>query len=176
VADNESRENRPIHVTPRGDGWAVVRKGNKMVSTMHPIRHQAEEHGRSLAHQSRTDFVLYDRDGSVLVHDSYGTPHGSEGEGVRGETKGQVTVARPDTGAVQHQVAYHNGARGSWTVEVHTYAAIDESNPGLRDDPMGRAPTESDTYEELSPEYMQRLYPALWEGQTTTPGSRGEWE
>jgi len=28
---------------------------------------------------------------------------------------------------------------------------------------MGRAPVESDAYEELSPDDMQRLYPELWE-------------
>jgi hypothetical protein len=163
VADNEARENRPIHVTPREDGWAVVREGNKKVSAVHPTRHQAEEHGRSLARKSRADFVLHDKDGNVLVHDFYGEPHGGEVEGVHGEKKGQVTVTRPDTGTVHRQVAYHNRARGTWTVVVHTYPAIDQSNPGLREDPMGRAPAESDTYEELSPDEMQRLYPELWE-------------
>ncbi len=130
---------------------------------MPPTRHQAEEHGRSLARKSRADFVLHDKEGNVLVHDFYGEPHGGEVEGVHGEKKGQVTVTRPDTGTVQRQVAYHNRARGTWTVVVHTYPAIDQSNPGLREDPMGRAPAESDTYEELSPDEMQRLYPELWE-------------
>jgi hypothetical protein len=134
VVDNEARENRPIHVTPREGGWAVVREGNKKVSAVHPTRHQAEEHGRSLARQSRADFVLHDRDGRVLVHDFYGEPHGGEVERAHGEQKGQVTVTRSDTGAAQHQVAYHDRARDTCTVEVHTYPAIDQSSPGLRED------------------------------------------
>jgi Uncharacterized protein conserved in bacteria (DUF2188) len=101
VADNEMRENRPIHVTPREDGWAVVREGNKKVSAVHPTWHQAEEPGRSLARKSRADFVLHDRDGRVLVHDFYGEPHGGEVEGAHGEKKGQVTVTLPDTSTVQ---------------------------------------------------------------------------
>jgi hypothetical protein len=125
VADNEARENRPIHVTPREDWWAVVREGNNKVSAVHPTRHQAEEHSRSLARQSRTDFVLHGRDGRILEHDFYGEPHGGEDEGVHGAQKGQITVTRPDTGAVQRQVAYHDRARGTWTVVVHTYPAID---------------------------------------------------
>jgi hypothetical protein len=104
VADNEMRENRPIHVTPREDGWAVVREGNKKVSAVHPTWHQAEEPGRSLARKSRADFVLHDRDGRVLVHDFYGEPHGGEVEGAHGEKKGQVTVTLPDTSTVQCQV------------------------------------------------------------------------
>ncbi|MDX6382040.1 MAG: hypothetical protein QOI57_3064 [Rubrobacteraceae bacterium] len=100
MADKESRENPPIHVIPRKDGWAVVREGNKKASAVHPTRHQAEEHGLSLAHKSGADFVLHDRDGRVLVHDFYGPPHGGEGERVHGEQEGQVTVTRTDTGAV----------------------------------------------------------------------------
>jgi hypothetical protein len=92
VADNEARENRPIHVTPREDGWAVVREGNKKVSAVHPTRHQAEEHGRSLARKSRADFVLHDKDGNVLVHDFYGEPHGGEVKGVHGEKRGRLRL------------------------------------------------------------------------------------
>jgi hypothetical protein len=32
---------------------------------------------------------------------------------------------------------------------------------------MGRAPAESDTYEELSPDEIQGLYPELWEKVNT---------
>jgi hypothetical protein len=46
---------------------------------------------------------------------------------------------------------------------VDTYPAIDQSNPGLREDPMERVPVEFDAYEELSSNDMQRLYPELWE-------------
>src|SRR5215208_1527968 len=109
MVEKESRENAPIQVVPREEGWAVIREGNKKVSAVHPTRHQAEQHGRSLARQSRTDFYLYDKQGRILAHDFYGPPqrlHG--GEGAYGEEMGQVTLTRADTGAVQRQVAYYD--------------------------------------------------------------------
>ncbi|MDP8952258.1 MAG: DUF2188 domain-containing protein [Actinomycetota bacterium] len=121
MADKEPRGNPPVHVTHREDGWAVAREGNKKVSAVHPTWHQAEEHGRSLARRNRADFYLHDRDGKVLVHDIYGPRHEHEGEGARGQKTAEVTVTRPDTGAAQRQVAYHDLSSDTWTVEVHTY-------------------------------------------------------
>ena len=71
MAEKETRENLPIHVIPREGGWAVVNGGNKKVSAVHLTRHQAEQHGRSLARHSHTDFYLYGEQGRVLEHDSY---------------------------------------------------------------------------------------------------------
>jgi hypothetical protein len=71
AVEKESRENLTIHVIPREDGWAVVNGGNKKVSAVHPNRHQAEQHGRSLAYQSRTDIYVYGKQGRILAHDSY---------------------------------------------------------------------------------------------------------
>jgi hypothetical protein len=97
------------------------------------------------------------------VHDFYGSPHRGEGERVHDEQEGQVTLTSTDTGAVQRQLTYYDREQDTWTVEVHTYPALDESNPGLREDPMGRIPEESVTHEELSSDEMQRRYPELWE-------------
>jgi hypothetical protein len=165
VVEKESRENPPVNVIPREeDGWAVVREGNKKASAVHPTRHQAEQHGRSLARQNRTDFYLYDKQGRILAHDFYGPPYRPHGgEVAYGEEMGQLTITRTDTGAVQRQVAYYDREKDIWTVEAHTYPALEESNPGIREAPIGRAPTESDIYEELSSDDMQRLYPKLWE-------------
>lgn len=143
----------------------MVREGNKKVSAVQSTRHQAEEHGRSLARQSRADFVLHDRDGRVLVHDFYGEPHGGEVEGAHGEQKGQVTVTRSDTGAVQRQVAYHDRARDTWTVEVHTYPAIDQSNPGLRRPDGTRACRVRRVRRAESGRHAESLPGALGEGQ-----------
>lgn len=162
MSSEESRE-KPVYVTPREDGWAVFREDNKKVSAVHPTRHQAEEHGRSLARSHGTDFYLYDEDGKVLAHDIYGTRHEHEGEGAYGRKVGETTVTRSDTGAVQRQVAYHDEKTNTWTVEVQTYPPLDESMPGLAENTMGQAPTESDTYEELSPEDMRGRHPELWE-------------
>ena len=158
------RENPPVCVIPREDGWAVAREGNKKTSAVHPTRHQAEQHGRSLARQNRTDFYLYDKQGKILAHDFYGPPHKPHGgRGAYGEEVGQVIIDRTDAGAVQRQVAYYDRQKDTWTIEVHTYPPLDQSNPGIWEDPMGRAPTESETYEQPSLDDMNRLYPELWE-------------
>lgn len=130
---------------------------------MHPTRHQAEEHGRSIARKDRTDFYLHDRQGEILVHDIYGPPHEHRAEGVYGKEMGEVTLTRPDTGAVQRKVGYYSEERDAWTVQVHTYPPLGESISGLREDPIGRAPVESETYEELSSDDLRRLHPELWE-------------
>lgn len=161
--ENEEPREKPVHVQPSEDGWTVVREGNKKRSAVHPTRHQAEDHGRSIARDHRTDFYLHDRDGRVLVHDIYGARHEHEGEGAYGRKVGEVTVTRSDTGAVQRKVAYHDENKGAWTIEVHTYPPLDESIPGLAGDPMGQSPTESDTYEELSSDDVRDRHPELWE-------------
>ncbi len=164
MAERESRENLPIHVISREDGWAVVREGNKKTSAVPPTRHQAEQHVRSLASQNRTDSYLYDKQGRILAHDFYGPPRRPHGDQkAYGEEMGQVIIDLTDTGAVQRQVAYYDREKDIWTVEVHTYPALDQSNPGIWDDPMGRAPTESEIYEQLSSDDMPRLHPNLWE-------------
>jgi hypothetical protein len=162
VVNRESQE-KPVHVIHRQDGWAVVREGNKKASAVHPSRHQAEEHGRSIARDHYTNFYLHDKDGKVVVHDIYGWRDEHEGEQAYGQIVGEVTLTRPDTGAVQRQVAYHDEKSGTWTVEVHTYPPLDESIRGISGDPMGRAPTESDIYERLSHNDLRRLHPELWE-------------
>ena len=72
-----------------------------------------------------------------------------------------VLITRPDTGAVQRQTAY-DGDDGTFTVRVETYPPVEESRPGGRTDPVGRGPTESETYEELGRGELRRRYPELW--------------
>ena len=83
-------------------------------------------------------------------------------EGSYGKEMGEVLVTRPDTGAVQQQVAYYDRDEQTWTVLTRTYPTIEQSAPG-RSDPIGRAPMEADTYDRLSQDDMQRRYPELWE-------------
>ena len=75
---------------------------------------------------------------------------------------GEVLVTRPDTGAVQQQAAYYDSDRQTWTVRVSTYPTIEGGAPG-RNDPIGSAPMESDTYDELSQGDVESRYPELWE-------------
>ena len=51
------------------------------------------------------------------MHDIYGSRHEHERKEAYGQKVGEVTLTRPDTGAVQRQVAYHDEKSGTWTVD-----------------------------------------------------------
>jgi uncharacterized protein DUF2188 len=71
---------KPIHVTPREDGWAVVREGNQRASSVHPTQKEAERAGRQAARKDQTEFVLHNRQGQIRKRDSYGgDPRSSRG-------------------------------------------------------------------------------------------------
>jgi hypothetical protein len=155
------RRKRPIHVEPRPDGrWAVIREGNKKASAVHPTRERAEKHARSMAARSGSEVYVHDRRGTILSHDSYeGTA--DRHEEIHGREVAHVLLTRHDTGAVQRQVAYHDG--GTWTVRVQTFPTTEESRPGGRYDPIGRTSAESERYEELRLDELKIRYPQLWE-------------
>jgi hypothetical protein len=155
------RRKRPVHVEPRPDGrWAVIREGNKKASAVHPTREQAEKHARSMAAKSGSEIYVHDMRGAIREHDSYeGTAN--KHEEIHGREVAHVLRTRPDTGAIERQVAYHDG--DTWTVRVQTYPTTEESRPGGRYDPIGRTSAESERYEELSLHELKRRYPRLWE-------------
>lgn len=62
----------PVHVTPREDGWAVVREGSGRASSVHSTQAKAAQEGKSIARRDQTEFVLHGRDGRIREHDSYG--------------------------------------------------------------------------------------------------------
>lgn len=69
-----------IHVTPRDDGWAVMREGSKRASSVHPTQKQAEKVGRQAARKDQTEFYLHNRQGRIRERDSYGSdPRSSKG-------------------------------------------------------------------------------------------------
>jgi len=63
---------KPVHVTPREDGWAVIREGNDRASSVHRTQADAEHAGRDVARKDRTEFLLHGRDGRIRERDSYG--------------------------------------------------------------------------------------------------------
>ena len=63
---------KPVHVTPREDGWAVVREGSQRASSVHPTQKEAEKAGRQAARKDQTEFVLHNRQGQIRERDSYG--------------------------------------------------------------------------------------------------------
>lgn len=71
---------RPVHVVPREDGWAVVREGGQRASSTHPTQREAEQAGRTTARNAETEFFLHGRNGQIRERDSYGNdPHPPKG-------------------------------------------------------------------------------------------------
>lgn len=72
--------NKPVHVTPRGDKWAVLREGGERASSLHDTQRSAEQAGRQLARNDRTEFLLHGQNGRIRERDSYGNdPHPPKG-------------------------------------------------------------------------------------------------
>jgi hypothetical protein len=61
-----------IHVTPRDDGWAVMREGNQRASSVHPTQKEAAKAGRQAARKDKTEFFLHNRQGEIRERNSYG--------------------------------------------------------------------------------------------------------
>ena len=69
-----------VHVTPRGDKWAVVREGSDRASSLHDTQEQAEKKGRETARRDKTEFYLHNQQGQIRERDSYGSdPRSSKG-------------------------------------------------------------------------------------------------
>src|SRR5215204_3088203 len=70
-----------VHVEFRGEGWAVVREGNKRATSTHPTQSEAAESGRDLARRDKSEFFLHARDGQIREHRDYreGRPSADEG-------------------------------------------------------------------------------------------------
>ena len=62
-----------VHVTPRGDKWAVVREGSERASSLHDTQDQAEKKGREIARRDETEFYLHNQRGEIRERDSYGS-------------------------------------------------------------------------------------------------------
>jgi len=67
-----SKRKRGVHVTPRGDKWAVVREGSERASSLHDTQQQAVKKGRETARRNRTEFYLHNQQGQIRERDSYG--------------------------------------------------------------------------------------------------------
>lgn len=69
----KSSKKPDVHVTPRADGWAVTREGNKKASAVLPTQEQAEKKGRNIARKDKTEFYLHNKQGQIRERDSYGS-------------------------------------------------------------------------------------------------------
>jgi Uncharacterized protein conserved in bacteria (DUF2188) len=67
-----AKNKKPVHVTPRDDGWAVMREGNDRGSSVHRTQKEAELKGRRTARNDKTEFYLHNKEGQIRERDSYG--------------------------------------------------------------------------------------------------------
>ena len=75
-----ANKKKGVHVTPRGDKWAVVREGSERASSLHDTQQQTEKKGRETARRNKTEFYLHNQQGQIRDRDSYGSdPKSSKG-------------------------------------------------------------------------------------------------
>lgn len=75
-----SKKKPGVHITPREDGWAVTKEGNKKATSVHPTQKQAEDKGRNIARKEGAEFYLHNKQGKIRERDSYGNdPRSSKG-------------------------------------------------------------------------------------------------
>lgn len=60
------------HVVPHGKDWGVRGEGNKRLTVITPTKAEAENIGRDIARNQRTELVIHDRHGKIRDKDSYG--------------------------------------------------------------------------------------------------------
>src|SRR5829696_4126833 len=111
-----------VHIELRGEGWAVVREGNKRATSIHPTQSEAAESGRELARRDKTEFFLHAQDGQIREHREYREGQPSADEGIVdtvSETVGTVTGVVGGTTGVAAQ------ATGGASQETETGATVD---------------------------------------------------
>jgi uncharacterized protein (TIGR02271 family) len=97
-----------VHIEFRGDGWAVVREGNKRATSTHPTQSEAAESGRDLARRDKSEFFLHAQDGQIREHRDYREGQPSADEGIVdkvSETIGTVTDVVGGTTGLAAQAA-----------------------------------------------------------------------
>ena len=109
-----------VHIEFRGEGWAVVREGNKRATSTHPTQSEAAESGRELARRDKSEFFLHAQDGEIREHRDYreGQPSADEGIAdtvpgtvgtVTGLVGGTTGVAARATGGASQKTETHRG-------------------------------------------------------------------
>jgi uncharacterized protein (TIGR02271 family) len=111
-----------VHIELRGEGWAVVREGNRRATSTHTTQSEAAESGRALARRDGTEFFLHAQDGQIREHRDYGEGQTSTDEGLSdtvSETVGTVTdLVSRTTGAAA-------GATGAARQDTETESPAD---------------------------------------------------
>lgn len=60
------------HVVPTEGGWGVVKEGSNRKTVITDTKKEAEEIGREIARNQKTELVIHGKDGKIQDSDSYG--------------------------------------------------------------------------------------------------------
>src|ERR687891_2781157 len=105
-------KNPAVHIELRGEGWAVVREGNKRATSIHPTQSEAAERGRDLARRDKSEFFLHAQDGQIREHRDYREGQPSADERIVDTASGTVgTVTDVVGGAIGVTAQAAGGAR-----------------------------------------------------------------
>src|SRR5215204_3488043 len=127
-----------VHVEFRGEGWAVIREGNKRATSTHPTQSGAAESGRELARRDKSEFFLHARNGQIREHRDYREGQPSADEGIVdtvSETGGTVTDVVGGTTGVVAQAAGGAGQETETTAnreEDQDHSVADSASGGER--------------------------------------------
>jgi uncharacterized protein (TIGR02271 family) len=137
-----------VHIELRGEGWAVVREGNKRATSTHPTQSEAAEKGRNLARRDKSEFFLHAQDGQIREHRDYREEQSSGDEGLVdtvSETLGTVTdVVGGTTGAAAQSAG---GARQEMETETTEDREVDQDD-GVADAASGSESSGQESGEE----------------------------
>src|ERR687889_1822026 len=125
-----------VHVEFRGEGWAVVREGNKRATSTHPTQSDAAESGRELARRDKSEFFLHARNGQIREHRDYREGQPSADEGIVDTVSETV---RTVTGVVGRTTGVAAQATGGASQETKTGATADREED--KDDSIADAPS-----------------------------------
>src|SRR5215207_4423393 len=127
-----------VHIELRGEGWAVVRAGNKGATSTHPTQPEAADRGRVLARRDKSEFFLHAQDGQIREHRDYREGQPSADEGIVdtvSETVGTVTDVVGGTTGVVAQAAGGAGQETETTAnreEDQDHSVADSASGGER--------------------------------------------
>src|SRR5919112_1338258 len=125
-----------VHIEFRGEGWAVVREGNKRATSIHPTQSEAAESGREFARRDKTEFFLHAQDGQIREHRDYREGQPSADEGIVDTVSETV---RTVTGVVGRTTGVAAQATGGARQETKTGATADREED--KDDSIADAPS-----------------------------------
>jgi hypothetical protein len=71
---------KPVHITPRSNGFAVISAGAQRASVIKPTQAEAIAVGRQQAIRNSSELVIHRPDGRIRAADSHGhDPRASKG-------------------------------------------------------------------------------------------------